>query len=512
MSARRILGPMRAGLAALLVVAGLAACGGSGSTDVAGVGSGGTGAGPSPQPAPPTLAHDGVGTGGTGRPVPAGGGDPAATIPAVSKSLVAGAIADDTDFVVDGVLLDPRGATVVDAMGQPRGTADLRRGRVVEVYAVVDELNAVGVARSVRLISELSGAIGGLDAARGTFDVLGTPIRVTPDTVWGGVDGLGRLARGSLVEVWGFRDDTGAVVASRVDAVHGTSSLDPVTLRGEVTAADAAARTIVVSGQAVDLRRLAAVPAGMVPGATVQVVGTQAAPGQPVLATSIGVIVRAIDQAVVTAQVTGLVSRFSSLSRFELAGVPIDASSATWIGGDASMLRGGLRVTASGPVRGGRVVARWVSFVAVPFVPQQAAPSRDTNTAGAVGPASASSPSNPGASVSKPPSNVASNASSAPGRSVSVSTGGTASSGASARPESTGASSSGTGSSAAGASGSGLLVKRIERTTYVLALPAAEWRIVKAHLSPDKAPSFTVEHVRDRSLRMRVRAVRAQRD
>ena len=503
MSRLHTLARARLGLA-LLCTAALTACGGStdlagvgtggtGSPTLAGVGSGGTGSGPAPVVPPPTAA-DGTGTGGTGRPVTSDAGSRDGSVPVVSKSLVSGSITEDGAFVVDGVMLDPSSASVVDALGRQRAHADLQRGRVVEVEALVDERTAMGVAKSVRLISEATGPVDSVDLRGNVFRVLGVPVRVTADTAWSAGAGMGVLAGGASVEVWGFRDDDGNMIASRVDVVQRASSRDPVTLRGDVAEVGAGGTTVRVAGQLVDLARLPASAPRPTAGSTVQIVGTQAAPGQPLVATSIEIIRRAIDETVVTAHLTGLVTRFRSVSSFELAGVPVDAGDAGWVGGRASMLRGGVRVTVTGPVRNGRVVARWVSFVAVPFVPATTpSPERVDVPQGAPGPASA--PAAPGTPSAAKPGNT-----------------GTGSVTATPSPTSGGVPSKGGTSAASGGSAStsasAPLTFLSDGVRYELGLPARDWQVVRVEKSGGKTPVAVIAHQRRPSLVMRVHPVR----
>ena len=167
-----------AGALALATAALVGACGGGGG-DVAGVGSGGTG------------------------------------------SFSVGTITGFGSIFVNGIRYEDNGARLVDDDGTVKvlGTDDnpLKLGMVVEVNGIVDDSGTVRSATQIAYGAEIKGPVTAVDAVAGTFNVFGITVRTTTTTVYDNFGGVGALATGNVVEVYGQPDTNGRIVASYVE-------------------------------------------------------------------------------------------------------------------------------------------------------------------------------------------------------------------------------------------------------------------------------------------------------
>lgn len=166
-----------AGLCTLSAVALVGACGGGGG-DFAGIGTGGTG------------------------------------------SFSVGTVSGFGSVFVSGVRYQDNGARLVDDDGKVTiaGTDPnpLQVGMVVQVNGSVD---ASGTSRSATQIAygaEAEGPLSAVNAAAGSFDVMGIRVRTTPTTVYQNFGGVAALAAGQVVQVYGLPDNAGRIVATHV--------------------------------------------------------------------------------------------------------------------------------------------------------------------------------------------------------------------------------------------------------------------------------------------------------
>ena len=175
------------------------------------------------------------------------------------------------------------------------------------------------------------------------------------------------LRDGIKVEVKG-RVAQGVIVASKV----GFEEAPAVSIEGVADAVDAAAGTLVVGGQLIvanattqfEDRSSAAEPnfglAKVKPGDRVSVRAVQGAAG--LTATRIQRLERGTPPAQAPVRVTGTVASFVSTADFWVAGQRVNAASAEFVEGGASMLRDGVRVTVDGVPNGAFLVATTVTF------------------------------------------------------------------------------------------------------------------------------------------------------
>lgn len=291
----------------------------------------------------------GVGTGGTG-------------------AFAVGSISGFGSVIVNGVRFDDSAASVFDDDGSPSDTDALQLGMVVEVRGSLSDDGLSGSASSFTYYSELKGPVTAVGAD--TLTVFGQTVRVTAATVFADVGGLGGLAVGNVVEVYGLPDASGAITATRIEREAASVAYysDDFRVRGTVSG---------LTGTSPDLRFTVATvtvttsastvvdDGPVVDGAYVSVrLANTAAGDGSYAATRVKVKERRFDSDIDEAEVEGLVSDFVDLaSEFKVNGWPVRLDAGvTYEDGVAADLANGARVEVKGSVVGGVLVARKVEF------------------------------------------------------------------------------------------------------------------------------------------------------
>jgi hypothetical protein len=288
----------------------------------------------------------GVETGGTG---PTGG------------AYVEGPITGFGSIIVGGVRFDESSASVDDADG--RGRDALRLGVRVEVESGPIATDGSGArsatATRVRIASDLVGPVTAVGPGGTLVQVLGQSVVVTAATVVdGAAGGPAALVVGDIVEIHGFvRPDAvfDAYVATRIEKRSGM----PASFRVRGVVRDLAGTTLRVGSQPFDLGATPP-PAGLANGVFVRLtVGTQQVNGRwPVSAITLES--RRVDDRD-EAEVEGVITSLTSVTRFAVNGIDVDAGAATFEPGTGGVLLGA-RVKVRGASRGGVLVASRVEL------------------------------------------------------------------------------------------------------------------------------------------------------
>jgi hypothetical protein len=296
---------------ALLTV--LAACGGGG----------GDGTTIAPQP-PPTGGIDG---GGFAR----------------------GAISGFGSVIVNGVRFATTSAAItVD--GQTGATeSQLKVGQIVEVRGSFDSSGTTGTATAIIFDDSLEGPVSSIDLAAGTLVVLGQTVRVVGATVFDdrfSPASLSGVSVGQVVEVSGFPNATGEIVASRIEpkAAGGTFELT-----GVVSQLDTTARRFNIGATTISYANVTPRDGTLANGGCAEAKGTQFANGA-LTATSVEVksctVGGANNQ---RGEIEGVITRFVSASDFDIGSQRVSTTaSTTYENGVAADLRAGLKVEAEG--------------------------------------------------------------------------------------------------------------------------------------------------------------------
>jgi hypothetical protein len=290
-------------LAALLVAALVAACGG------------------------------GVGTGGTG-------------------SYGAAPVAGFGSIFVGGIEFDDARASVLDEDGTPRGAPALGATVEVEGGAVVDGADGPqATALGVRVARLVVGPVVDTEVGARRFTVLGQSVRVNGSTVFDASlhGGLAALKPGDVVSVHALAAAQGDAVATRVEPA---ASGEPWRLRGHVAALDTTAKQLRIGGATLDYGAAASVPAGLAEGRLVSV----RLAGTSTMSVAAFDAVAAAPSEAARAEVEGLLSIASGGQALRIGATDIDATQAS-IEPAGATLAAGAQAQVEGRLRGGVLVA-----------------------------------------------------------------------------------------------------------------------------------------------------------
>jgi hypothetical protein len=280
-----------------------------------------------------------------------------------SGFVATGAITGFGSVFVNGVEFETSG-TVFDIDDSGSGSQnDLAVGMVVTVNGTVNADGITGNANSISFDDQLQGPVSGLtapdpDGEKRSFTILGTTVRINAlDTVFD-VTGLlsgtafdfDLIANGNSVEVSGFFNDAGELVATRVELKASTfSTSDIVELKGSIfglinTSFSVNGVNVDASGAAID-----DLPGGLTEGASVEVKGTCSDLScSTIIATRVEGQNGFDDADKIS--VEGLITDFVDSSNFKINGIGVNATSATTLSPTTLVLRDGLRVEVEGPI------------------------------------------------------------------------------------------------------------------------------------------------------------------
>lgn len=276
-----------------------------------------------------------------------------------------GRIAGFGSVIVNGVRFDDTQATVVDDDGAVHSRTELQLGMVVELQGEVDAASQQGVATRIQFGAEIAGPVDSVDVAGSRLVVLGQPVRVDVDTIFGGYPaGLPGVQAGHLVELHALYDSvSGTYAATRIEL---KASLGQYTLRGRVSglAGPPHARTFNIGAAPINASSVPPLVPPLAEGELVRVRLDTTPVGGRWMATRVQ---RSQALAVPDdndAKLEGFVSGYAGAAAFFVAGVPVDASGpdVRVNGGSLDDLGNGVRVEVEGRVHAGVLVAERVHF------------------------------------------------------------------------------------------------------------------------------------------------------
>jgi len=285
--------------------------------------------------APLSGCGGGVGEGGTG--------------------YASGPITGFGSVIVNEIVFDDSQAVVEDGDGGPRPRADLRLGMTVEIDSTAIVGGGARAAR-VRFDSAVVGPVESLESDG--FVVLGQRVAVDETTVYDTAlaAGLGALAPGQLVEVYGLYD--AAAARFRATRVERRAQVLVYRLRGVVSELDPQTRTLRIGTALFGYGQAQATPADLAVGSFVRLFISTDPPGllgrRQVL--RFGEAQRALPD-IDGVSIKGHVTAFASLGALRVDGRPVDATAAVITGGTLAV---GARVEVSGSQRAGVLVANSV--------------------------------------------------------------------------------------------------------------------------------------------------------
>jgi hypothetical protein len=268
---------------------------------------------------------------------------------------------------VNGVEYDISGAQI-RINGQPASESALRIGQVVTVNGDVDADATVGAAREVSVSTAVVGPLAAVNLSGGTLVVLGQRIRLLPDTLLDQALNLGGilgLVPGVAVQVSGFPNAAGDIVATRVDLALGGVS---PRITGTVQALNPSKHTFKINSQTVDYSA-AGLPEGFANGATVSVEGYIPLLQSVLRATSLEIVNGVGGAADDLGQVEGVITTFNTAAQFTMGSQRIITNGDTEFDLNGQTLGPDLAVVVRGTYNNaGMLVAHEVKATAINLV------------------------------------------------------------------------------------------------------------------------------------------------
>ena len=211
---------------------------------------------------------------------------------------------------------------------QPGAEAQLHAGQIVAVSGNVNADGVTGTATEVSFDGDVQGPVDQVDLLTNTLVVLGQTVRVTGSTLFDDSlqpGDLTSLQTGSFIEVSGFSDAAGDIVASRVDLKSAGSNLQ---VKGVIEALNTAAHTFRINALTVDYSTSSTMPT-LANGSVVEVQGAALTSAGVLAATHVDLL-----QGVGTApnqplDIEGIITSFTSTLNFALQGVAVTTDANT---------------------------------------------------------------------------------------------------------------------------------------------------------------------------------------
>lgn len=293
-----------------------------------------------------------------------GGVDSGGTGTGASSTYASGPITGFGSIIVNGVRYDDSDASIEDDDGRVRSRDELGLGMRTEVIASAIT-TAAGVASataaSIRVQSAIVGPLEAIDTTQAMLTVLGQTVAVVTTTWFDNsiTGGIASLKPGDILEVHAALDvAAGRYVASRIER---RDSVNAYKLRGAVGSLSLDASTITLGGLTIDWSAVA--PADprttLAPGRLVRVTLAMTPVAGVWRATAL-VSAQPMQEDREFAEVEGRITALASPTRFELDGLPVDASGTTVPAGLAL----GVQVEVKGSLRDGVLVASRVELEA----------------------------------------------------------------------------------------------------------------------------------------------------
>ena len=243
---------------------------------------------------------------------------------------------------------------------QPGTEAQLHAGQVVVIKGSVNADGATGTATEVTFDGDVEGPVTQVDLATNTLVVLGQTVQITGSTLFDDSlqpADLTSLQTGAFVEVSGFANGAGEIVASRVDLEPAGSNLQ---VKGAINALNTAAHTFQINSLTVDYSASSTMPA-LSNGSVVEVQGTTLTSSGVFVATHVYVpqgLGATVNQRL---DIDGIITTFTSTTNFVLQGQSVTTDANTQFVLHGVMLGLNVEVDVQGTVNAsGALVAKKV--------------------------------------------------------------------------------------------------------------------------------------------------------
>ena len=230
-------------------------------------------------------------------------------------------------LVVSGIPYSIAHATIqIDGHAGTHG--QIHKGDVVSLLATTAADGSAASASQIAVSGSVQGKVSSVDAPAATLFVLGQTVHVTSQTVFGaglGASGLSGLQSGSTVEVGGFADSAGALVATRIEP-KGQSNLSRVV--GSIRSLDPARHTFYVNALKIDYGH-AEVDTVLADSAPVSVQGVNFGGDGSLVANQVRSSAPAPGSPGSVGRVQGLITNYPSSAYFEVNGQRVIVNSQT---------------------------------------------------------------------------------------------------------------------------------------------------------------------------------------
>ena len=292
-----------------------------------------------------------------------GGSDSASSDTATAYA--SGPITGFGSVIVNGVRFDDSSARITDDDDVALGREELRLGMMAEVQSAgvaSDSQGRHGRALAIRIGNEIVGPVSAVDATAKTLTALGQIVNVTDNTLFGEriSGGLAGIALGTVIQVNGVLNvSTGHYTATRIDVKPNAPYFR---LRGVIAELDTSAKTFKIGSALISYAGLSTtdVFASLANGLLVRVrLQTTQVDGAWVAARIAGGVRKIENQD--EAEIHGLITSFTSVTKFSVNGISVDATNATFPNGQAGVVLGA-RVEVEGKAVDGVIVARKVEL------------------------------------------------------------------------------------------------------------------------------------------------------
>ena len=292
-----------------------------------------------------------------------------------SGYISSGSISGFGSVFVNGVEFQTDEATTTyDVDGNPGTELDLAIGMVVQVSGTINDDGITGTATGISFDDELQGPVSGLapinplaDNLTRTFSVLGVNVVIDSSSTSFDISdpaatdfGFTSIANDNNVEISGFFNQAGELVATRVELkdINFTADSSIVEVKGTISNLIGTTFNIGtnlnVDASSATLDDL---PNGLVNGQLVEVRGTFNAATKTIKA----IEVEGEDESVADSaefELEGIITDYIDNSSFTVAGIPVDASSASFEPASLSLtLENDLRIEVEGEIRNGILIA-----------------------------------------------------------------------------------------------------------------------------------------------------------
>jgi hypothetical protein len=237
------------------------------------------------------------------------------------------------------------GSASVDIDDEPGSKGQLRVGDVVTLSGSADGGQVPATAERIDFSSNVRGPVSNIDLLGGTIEVLGQTVRTTPDTVFSGplkLPALAGILLGDVIEVSGFGNAEGEIVASRIDAKAANT---PLRVVGSVHSLNPTQKTFSINSLVINFAG-GHLQGTLTEGANVSVEASASSPSLILLATKVTLRVPLVAQASSEGRIEGIITNLPSSTYFEINGLPVAITSQTRLNSNARLsLDSAVRVT-----------------------------------------------------------------------------------------------------------------------------------------------------------------------